>query len=285
MRIQEIQRSPIKYNIAKGQKQSIAFGKSNKISRAAGDAIGCLGVFLAIFQIPIIAGLMCLKTHYDFEQERKDDIRVDEILRQISDAAYPNFVSSLDLLPEVRKLIKEEPFFFKDNYWAEKIPELTQKGIKQWQETEAGVKKQVQEEIQAAKRHIEHVKTIIKSGEFQDYLSKSKRREEEFKSQNPNKKPFKIYNLSYSECNYSTGGIIAQINEYAIKDNARKVQVGSETTVVLVNSGIYTRLGQNLKKKEYKTTPIYKMVYPDDIISFAHHDEENMRIVIHSYKK
>ena len=93
MRIQGIQQYSIENNKKSSMpRQSVAFGQSRKISRVAGDAIGCLGVFFAIFQIPIIAGLMCLKTHYDFEQERKDDIREDEILRQISEAAQPNLV-------------------------------------------------------------------------------------------------------------------------------------------------------------------------------------------------
>ena len=93
MRIQRIQQYSIENNKNSSiPRQSVAFRQSRKISDAAESVLGCLFVFFAIFQIPIIAGLMCLKTYYDIEQERKDDIREDEILRQISEVAQPNLV-------------------------------------------------------------------------------------------------------------------------------------------------------------------------------------------------
>ena len=281
MRIQRIQQYPTTYNKHYKQ-QPINFKKSSKIA----DAAGCLFAFVAVFNIPIIAGLMCLNTHLKYEQERKNDIKTDKILKQISDAAYPNFVSSLYLYPEVQKLIKEEPFFFKDEYWAEKIPELTQKGIKQWQDTEAAVKKQVQEEMQAKKRHIEHVKTVIKSKGFQDYLTQSRKRELDFIRNHPNKKPFKIYVLDYLGCEGSKDGIINQINTLPIKLNAKKVDTGRRNyTTKLVKTGIKDRFGNEFNSIESESRPIYKTVYPNDIISFAHHNEKDMCIEIHSYKK
>jgi hypothetical protein len=63
------------------------------------------------------------------------------------------------------------------------------------------------------------------------------------------------------------------------------VQVGSKKFAKNVKSGIQIRFGVDLLRTETKNVPIYKTVYPDDLVSFAHNNDELNRIEIHCYRK
>ena len=78
---------------------------------------------------------------------------------------------------------------------------------------------------------------------------------------------------------------MTQINKIPLEKNSKKVQVGSKTITKNVKSGIQTLFGVDLLRTEAKTVPIYKTVYPDDLVSFAHNNDEFNRIEIHCYRK
>ena len=263
----------------------VAFGvKKDTIIKTAKDV--ALGMASVVVLPWLFCGPALLTTWYDDYKDDKMWARKAEISKRVGEAAGDEPFSLVYLSNLIHSAIDNEPMFNKEKYWDEQVPILKEKAVTQYAEAKAAIRKRVREQQKAEYEHKMYVKEVIDTEEeLQDFFEESKRAEQEFKRQNPNKKSFATYILDYADCSGVPSGIITQVKRIPIEKNAKKVQVGSQTVARNVPSGVQTRFGVDLLRTEYKTVPVYKTVYPDDIVSFAYNNEELNRIEIHCYKK
>lgn len=241
----------------------------------------------AILAIPLLFFAPAyLTTRYDEIRLEKKYAKEREIEERVSELAKPEVYSVTYLSGLIDAAIENEPMFFKEKYWEEQVSLLAQKAVKHFTDVEAGIRENVRQAQKADYEHRMYIKDLINTDdEMQQYLQNSKKAELAFNRQNPNKKVFETYYLNYSDCSGFVSGIINQIGKIPLENNAKMVKIGTKQVTRNVPSGVQTRFGVDLLRTETKSEPIYKKVYPKDIISFASNNEELQRIEIRCYKK
>ena len=241
---------------------------------------------LLFLTFPVItATAVLLNNNQDGKLDRMFE-KKREIAAKVGEIAGKKPMSITYLSGLIFSAIEKEPIFFKEKYWNEQIPLLAQKAIKQFADVDAGIRNRVRQAQKAEYEHKMYIKNLINNDEeLQNYFKNSKVAENKLKKQYPNKNRFKTYTLSYTECSGFSSGIISQIKQLPLEKNAKKVEIGTKTITRNVPSGVQTRFGVDLLKTESKNIPVYKTVYPNNIISFAHNNEELNQIEIHCYKK
>ena len=277
-----------KFYQRKDETNSISFGSSPCKQNAVLKTVKDIGVGLGtMITIPLLFFAPAyittcydeLKLEQKYSKEREIEQKVFEITK--NEDFSLTYLSGL-----ISEAIENEPMFFKEKYWEEQIPVLAEKAVNRQAAVHARIIEKVRKEQQAKYEHKIYVKNLISTDEeIQTFLQNSKKAELEWKRQNPEKKIFKTYFLDYSDCSGFVSGIITQIKKIPLEKNAKKVRVGTEEITRNVPSGVQTRFGVDLLRTETKSIPIYKTVFPNDIVSFASNDTENNCIEIRCYKK